>query len=601
MFRIVRSGPKNSLLGTPLILVLAFFLLGATYYPPGIGDGLRGPAFAIERGLYPGQDEGECCWLGDSAVLALRAPADAASVIFTIFVADLQPFRNAPEALNVAIDRAPARRVCCFERGIHQFAVPLPAKRPSIIRISIVSTIWFVPKNIGLNDDTRRLSVLLRSVDYRDATGTPIERNAIAGDVATTSPIALLPYAILLLLAFALTRRRAALGLGVLLLAEPLGGDMSLGPTTTNAFKVALVGVVLALLFKRSWRDLLTDRRAQILLGSLFFLALTAALSLHDAPFRAPAVREVLKHLEYALAFVAAFVAFRSDPDSRLVRNGFAAIAVLVCLSALVQESTGSPEGVYIAGHNVARIAGFLDGPNQLAGWIEIVGPVLMATAALATSASNLLLPAMAAITGILTFSRAGSVAVLLSMSVSAMRSFAQRRVAIGLVLGASLAVVGALGWRALAHGDASLDTSNFNGGLGTRSDLWHAAVAMWRAHPLLGVGAGNYEFLLGHFGLVGVRTHANSWYLQALAETGTLGFIATLGVAAATILTFARRRDLFGVAAFAASIALCLHGIFDDVVFYPKVGAMWWLLLGIAAAWLPPKQSEPESLPLER
>jgi hypothetical protein len=38
-------------------------------------------------------------------------------------------------------------------------------------------------------------------------------------------------------------------------------------------------------------------------------------------------------------------------------------------------------------------------------------------------------------------------------------------------------------------------------------------------------------------------------------------------------------------IAALAASVALALHQIVDDFVFYPKVGGAWFLLLGVAAA----------------
>jgi hypothetical protein len=38
---------------------------------------------------------------------------------------------------------------------------------------------------------------------------------------------------------------------------------------------------------------------------------------------------------------------------------------------------------------------------------------------------------------------------------------------------------------------------------------------------------------------------------------------------------------------ALAASVALALHQVVDYLVFYPKVGGAWWLLLGIAAAAL--------------
>src|SRR5665213_260489 len=214
MFHAVRNWANGLGLGTPLILVLALFLIGAVYYPPGIGDGLRGPAFAIGRGVYPAADEGGCCWIGDSALLRLNAPANAASMIVTIFVPDFQPFRNAAEALNVGVDGLPLQRICCFARGLHQFAVALPSRRPSVIDVTIVPSIWFVPAKIGIGGDTRRLSVLLRGIDYRDPTGTPIERNSIAGDVSATSPLALIPYGALLLIAFLLARRRAVFGLG---------------------------------------------------------------------------------------------------------------------------------------------------------------------------------------------------------------------------------------------------------------------------------------------------------------------------------------------------------------------------------------------------
>ena len=54
--------------------------------------------------------------------------------------------------------------------------------------------------------------------------------------------------------------------------------------------------------------------------------------------------------------------------------------------------------------------------------------------------------------------------------------------------------------------------------------------------------------------------------------------------------------RSPFIVAAFAASIALGLHQIVDLLVFYPKVGGWWWIVLGLGAAQLaaPTRVREP-------
>lgn len=56
----------------------------------------------------------------------------------------------------------------------------------------------------------------------------------------------------------------------------------------------------------------------------------------------------------------------------------------------------------------------------------------------------------------------------------------------------------------------------------------WQAAVEMANAHPLVGVGFGNYETAYPSFGLANWQNplgHAHNYYLNVLAETGLIGF----------------------------------------------------------------------------
>jgi O-antigen ligase len=191
----------------------------------------------------------------------------------------------------------------------------------------------------------------------------------------------------------------------------------------------------------------------------------------------------------------------------------------------------------------------------------------------------------LAIVTSALTLSRAGMLGLAVGIAVFAFASQrAEGRRVAPVAIAVALAALATIAYRALPQGP---DTPNdlFNNGLGTRSQLWHAAVTLWRSHPWLGIGAGNYETQLGRVGLVGVRTHANSWYLQSLAEGGIVMFAAVVATIYGLVVTFLNSRAAFATAALAATAAICAHQIFDDLIFFPKVGAMWWIIVGVGAA----------------
>ncbi len=390
--------------------------------------------------------------------------------------------------------------------------------------------------------------------------------------------------------------RKAALGIGVLLVVEPFAFAHVLGPTTLTLPKAALAGLLAGLFLRRASLAPLRAPAIRALLGGAAALVFVDALSIIPAVYLDAALRETLKALEYFAAFAAAAVAYADDPDEALIWNALAAVSALVCILALIQEATVAPSGFFLHDRVVPRIAGPLEGPNQLAGWLDLVTPLLVARALFGKPAWPFAaLATLAGTTDLLTLSRSGVVGIVVGLTVIvlfAARARLARRLlyAIPLAVVPLIAVAAILTFADAGAGDlaARFETSseqNVENGLASRPVLWRAGLQMFASDPGLGVGAGNYELLTPLAGLVGVRTHANSLYVQSLAETGVLGFAAviwTLVAAIATMLRNARGPLLAGIGA--GTIGLAVHETYDLLTFYPKVGELWWLLLGIGA-----------------
>jgi O-antigen ligase len=395
------------------------------------------------------------------------------------------------------------------------------------------------------------------------------------------------------LAAAVLCSRRASYGLAFLILVQPFDLSRDVLGTTLSLPKVVLLGVLAGLATYAGAARLLRDRPAPLLVAAIGAYLAATLLSFAGSTYHGATLRESFKVLEYAVLFATAYLCYRVDPELPPVSNAVAIASIAVALSALAQEAIGAPSGLYVGAAIVPRIAGALEGPNQLAGYFEIAIATLGALAIARRSALVDVALAMATCADVLTFSRAGLLGLLLVggvlYAVERGRALLALRPAFG---GFVAGLLGVGGWIAYAHSAdvlrVSFGEAEYAGGVGNRGELYRAAWRMFVRHPLTGVGAGNYELVLSGYGLQGVRTHANSWYLQSLAEGGIALFAATLGVVAATLTTFGRRlRDgsPWVLAAFAAALAMALHQIADYLVFYPKVGATLWLLFGIGAA----------------
>ena len=400
-------------------------------------------------------------------------------------------------------------------------------------------------------------------------------------------------YAALAAVVVMATLRRPVDAITALVVTAPFAYYHDVGATTITFGKVALIAAALGLGLRRPWLgwrvfEPLRSGAPRIMALAILAVFAATALSIAVAHDRGAAIRETLKAAEYALTFAIAALAWSLDPNPRRLRNALLLTVGVVAVLALTQEVAGAPSGIWYGGRAFPRIAGPLEGPNQLAAYLGIAFPFLAVFALESPTLPVLGVCTIATAALVLTLSRSGLVAAAVAVAIVLIvrrRLEVRTLAAFGAGLIAAAAVL--LAWHVSDVGERFISFGEVerSGGVGTRSILWRAAYTLWREHPLFGIGAGNFELSLPTVAPSGIRTHANSWYLQSLVEGGLPLLAATLAEAWASIvpLTRALANDLC-LATLAAGAGFALHGIFDLLIFFPKIAVTWFVVLGIAS-----------------
>jgi O-antigen ligase len=383
--------------------------------------------------------------------------------------------------------------------------------------------------------------------------------------------------------------RRPAYAVALLILIGPFAFYHAIGATTLTLPKIALIGAAVGLLVRRPTPGLFKARISRLVLLSCVAVVIAAAVSIAVAAYRGPAIRETFKAVEYLALFVVAAVAYDSDPDANAVLLGCFVTSAVVAGLAIAQEFVGSPTALMNAGHVVFRIAGPLEGPNQLSGYLGIMLPILAVQCALRVkNVACYVVLALVIIADFLTFSRAGVASGLVGTAAAlAAYGLGSARIWFGLfvvpiVLGLIAVVISGGSVARFFSSNSQLGIE----GLGTRHQLWSAALQLWRQHPILGIGGDNYEFELARAGYPELHTHPNSQFLQALVEEGLPGIAAfTWATLQPLISLWPLRKDPVIAGIWGACLALGLHQIFDSMSFFPKVAGLLWLLVGVGVA----------------
>jgi O-antigen ligase len=137
-------------------------------------------------------------------------------------------------------------------------------------------------------------------------------------------------------------------------------------------------------------------------------------------------------------------------------------------------------------------------------------------------------------------------------------------------------------------------DIENYDSSTVARMQLWRVAWAMFKAHPLTGVGPDGFRNLYGPY--AGTTSwnrniYTNSTYIEMFTNLGILGgaaFLWLVGLALwraikATLRSPAGATWALSLGAMASLVAFLVHGFVDYFLFSTPLYVMFWLVVGIA------------------
>jgi O-antigen ligase len=309
--------------------------------------------------------------------------------------------------------------------------------------------------------------------------------------------------------------------------------------------------------------------------------------------------------LRYALnlvLFLIVYSAVRTPRQLAWVIGAYVAGSALAAGYGVLNPPTDT------AYYDVTRVSGTIGDPNELAS--VLVGGTILAAALSVTLKGAPVLRILSAGASVLcaagiflSLSRGGLVALGFSLIAAVVVAGRRWRLqALGLAL---VVAVGAFAYFGFyADKTAASRVTSFGNGTG-RTDIWTVGWRMVQAHPVRGVGVGNYQTSSIHYLLkpgaierdefiVDTPKVAHNTYLQVLAELGVVGaamFLAIVGFSLLCILKAARIFERVGdetmeLMSRALLVALC--GVLAaDFFISEEFSKQLWLLLGLGPALL--------------
>lgn len=440
------------------------------------------------------------------------------------------------------------------------------------------------------------------------------------------APVAL-PTLLALSLAVVVIARRPEYGLALVIALSPLinsvlpqqsSGTVALPEKPFQLLVPALAGAVLLYSLLVNRIETPSGRFFRGLSAAVVLFFGSTALSSAQAIEPSASVSKVVLTLTAVMVFFSVRQVCKTREHVLVVAGGALAALLIASVQGIFDQVLGiySTQGFVSDTEVVGRIQGSFGHPNLYAGFLAFLMPLAAAMAFnsefsarlrwLALSALLTSIPAL-----IFSYSRGAILGLLVGGVVWLLVIRPRLAVTVGLV-----AVVAAV---AIAPGALKSRFENNSGNdVALRSDIWESAIEIYSHDPVLGVGPHNfqtaYERLpstdaaasqrrLLHDEQLLVPPHAQSIYLQALAEQGIVGLLTMLGLLVGGVVTAYKasrttspRTRMIGIGLGIGLLSVAIDGVLEIVLFSETMVPVFGML-AVAAIQLD-YQREPAGAP---
>lgn len=344
--------------------------------------------------------------------------------------------------------------------------------------------------------------------------------------------------------------------------------------------------------FLKSLKDFFKDKTCI----AMFLLLILMAVSVTYSQDKKLAVSETARFLSYICLFFIIKYKITESKEYHFLINSYIFTTILLCIFGIYQFFTYAGLNKKFASYTSysikVKIASTLTNPNNYAAYLLLcVFPVFMLLIYEKRKLKKslyLLTFLIITVNIVLTFSRNVYLGFALGMLVLIV-IYSKKLLAAFIPLIAAALAVPQIRRRLSEISSSSLDIS--------RIKLWKTALLMFKDHPLLGVGNGNYlanynEYIKKYPSLYYEYSDhpTHNSYLKVLSELGIFGiviFAAMLLFIVINLYKFIKDCEdkyfrYFYTGFFASSIGFLFMNLFDNFFFVPKTTTYFWIMVSI-------------------